>query len=132
MSAREVETELANRLKNRKDYTIRRSIDARSKVIPFVLINTEGIEPLHQGASLQIYTIGVSLFGPQAYPDDEENTAEAHVLMHRELGEAINGVLENDILANRWTLSNCVETPPTIAQINDQEYWQSGFELTFQ
>ena len=132
MSARAVETELANRLKRKKEYTVRRSIDARSKVIPFILVNTSSIDPLHPGSSLQIYTIEVSLFGPQASPDDENNGAEVHTLMHKELGEAINGILENDILAGRWTLSNCVETIPTIAQINDNEYWQSGYELTFQ
>ena len=132
MSARDVETELIKRLKARKDYTIRQTIDARSKTIPFVFVNTSAVEPLHPQSTLQVYTIEVSLFGPRAYPDDENNTAEVHAIMHKELGEAINGSLENDILAGRWTLSNCVETIPTIAQINNSEFWQSGYELTFQ
>lgn len=132
MGSRAIETELIKRLKANKNYTIRRSIDARSKTIPFVLVSTTNIEPLHQGSSLQIYTMEVSLMGPEATPDDENNTAEVHSIMHRELGEAINGTLENDILANRWTLSNCVETPPTVVVVNESEYWQSGYELTFQ
>lgn len=131
MSSRAIENILSQSLSNR-GWEVRRSIDALPKRIPFVVIETGDIEPIHTGSPINRYNLTITLNGPSISPSDEDATSATHLSLARKLGEDIASSTDiNGVLNNRWTLYNCAENPPSVIQVNESEYWSSGYSLQF-
>lgn len=131
MKSRAIENVLARGLIDR-GWEVRRSIDAAPKIIPFIMIETESIEPIHAGAPVNQYGIKITLNGKGVTPNDEDATSVSHLALTAKLGEDISALSnDNGVLNDRWTMTNCQESPPAVATINETEYWSSGFMVQF-
>lgn len=131
MNSRAIENVLSRSLTNR-GWEVRKSIDAFPKRIPFIVIETGDIEPIHASSPINRYNISVTLNGPGITPDDEDATSVTHLTLASKLGEDIAATTDaNGVLNDKWTMYNCSETPPEVVQVNETEYWSSGYSLQF-
>lgn len=129
MRSRDIENAFARSLTNR-GWNVRRTIEAVTKTIPFVQIETTGVEPIHAGSPVNRYSLDITLLGPVTTPEDEGATTATHLSLVSKLSNDIAGSADaNGVIEDKWSIYNCYEEPPTIEVVNDTEYWASSFKV---
>lgn len=106
------------------------SVSSTPKKFPAVVITTQEVTPIHTSAIINRYDVMISVVGPSFQKADIADEI-AHTNNHKRLPTDLGKIMRGNILAGKYTLTNCIEIPPQITQHNQTSFFESGYRLTF-